>query len=473
MSMRPYQEDCINQIARCYSRGIKKVLLKLPTGGGKTHIFADIMKRTAEKGNECLMAVRGRQLVEQASQRLFHEKVQHGVRMAAHWNKNYQAKIQICSIDTLTTRQDYPPAKLVVIDEAHLFQSEKCIQFLSHYHDAYILAVTATPYTQNSLRHLADEIVNPISMQELIDQGYLVRPRYFAPSTPDMKGVHTRQGDYVNSEIEERMNVLTGDIVSHWKSLGQDRPTLCFAVNIKHSKSIVDQFMASGIPAEHIEGDNTFDERKAAIDRLRSGQIKILSNVGVLCTGVDIPFASAILLARPTKSYNLYIQQCGRGTRICPEVQKNDFIILDHAGNVLRHGFITDEPEIDLDGVERKEKSGPQPKVCQKCFAIFTGKFCHVCGFEVPKCDTLEVELEPGMLRELVNFPKGMEISLFIARCKETQKRKGYNYWWSYYKVKDKYGQDAADKAFPGKKRQEAGRSNMPWFLRTTFKNGK
>lgn len=467
--MRPYQTDSINQIRAAWKSGHKKVLLHLATGSGKTHIFSHVLKATAENGKHCAMFVKGIQLVDQASRRLFHEHVPHGVRQGNHWNKNYQAKIQICSIDTLTTRQQFPDAKVLVIDEAHLFTSKKCVEFMEHYRDAYILAVTATPYTTESLRHIADEVVSPITMQELIDLGFLVPPRYFAPSEPDMKGVHTRNGDYVNAEIEDRMNVLTGDIVSHWKSIAQGRPTLAFAVNIKHSKDLVAQFNSAGIPAEHVEGDNTFDERKNAIKRLETGEIKILSNVGVFCTGVDIPFASCVLLARPTKSYNLYIQQCGRGTRI--HETKTDFLILDHAGNVLRHGFITDEPEVDLDGTQIKEKGGIQPRVCGKCFAIFTGRICHDCGFEMPKAESLEVELEPGMLKELVQYPKGMEISLFISRCRETQKKHGYNKWWIYYKVKDRYGEEAADKAFPGKKRQKQGYDRMPWFKRSSRAN--
>jgi DNA repair protein RadD len=465
MSMRPYQTNTIHQIQRLYSRGVKKILLRAPTGSGKTHMFSDIMKRTAEKGNPCIMVVRGRQLVDQASRRLFHEGVPHGVRMCDHWNKNYGAKVQVCSIDTLFSRGEFPEARLLVIDEGHLFTSKRCVEFVNHYtqQGTYVLAVTATPYGKESLRHLAEECVSTISMQELIDQGYLVRPRYFAPSAPDLKGVHTRNGDYVNEELEGRMSVLTGDIVSHWKQIAEGRPTLAFAVNIKHSLNIVEQFRGAGIPAEHIEGESTFEERNNAIEKLRKGEIKILSNVGVLCTGVDIPFASAILLARPTKSYNLYVQQCGRGTRIHPD--KSDFIILDHAGNVLRHGFITEEPDVDLDGREVPERVGKAPRVCPECFTIYTGDRCHVCGKEAPPRDRKDIEIEEGTLRELVDYPKGREISLFISRMKEIAKNRKYKSGWTYHKVKDKYGEEAADRAFPGIRKRNY--NNMPWFMRS------
>ena len=137
--------------------------------------------------------------------------------------------------------------------------------------------------------------------------------KYFAPSSPDLKGVRTQNGDYVTDQLEERMSTLTGDLVPHWVELAENRPTIAFAVNIKHSLNIVSQFNKAGIAAEHIEGDHSFDERMAAIERLKNGTIKILSNVGVLCTGVDMPFVSALLDARPTQSYNLYVQRAGRG----------------------------------------------------------------------------------------------------------------------------------------------------------------
>ncbi len=458
-AMRPYQEEAINQISTEYGNGVRKVLLHLATGGGKTHIFSDVLKRTAAKGNKCIMVVRGRQLVDQASQRLFHEGVEHGVRMASHWNKNYGAKVQLCSIDTLLSRNEFPEATLVVIDEAHLFTSERCKQFINHYSDVFILSVTATPYSKESLTHLADTVIHPVGVQDLIDQGYLVPPRYFAPSTPDLKGVHSRNGDYVAEELQERMSILTGDIPSHWLKLSEGRPTLCFAVNIKHSEAIVESFKKAGIPAEHIEGDHTFEQRKAAIQRLQSGHIKVLSNVGVLCTGVDIPFASCILMARPTKSYSLYIQQAGRGTRICPETEKQDFLILDHAGNVLRHGFIQDEPEVHLEGWIKEPRGGPVT-MCEACFLMFNEPECPACGWSkpVPAQTERTIEVESGVLKELKGLPQAVEISLYIKRLKDIQKRKGYKKGWIYHAIVEKYGEAIAQMACP--------KRSVPWFVK-------
>jgi DNA repair protein RadD len=467
--LRPYQNEALDQISAQWRKGIRRVMTHMATGSGKTVIFAEAIKRTVAKGGKAVMVVRGIQLVEQAHQRLLRENVEHGIKQGNHWYKNHKAPVQICSIDTLVRRQDFPEATLLVIDEAHLFTSEPCKKFMENYNSrgTHVLSVTATPYCRESLLHLGEVVVHPISMQGLIDQGYLLPARYFAPSAPDLSGVRLSKGDYQVDQLEERMRTLTGDIPAHWRKIAEDRPTVCFAVNIAHSNSIVAQFKAAGISAEHIEGDTPLKEREAAIERLRTGETKVISNVGVLCTGVDIPFLSCIVMARPTKSYNLFIQQAGRGTRPCSETGKQDFIILDHAGNTLRHGFITDEPEVFLEGVKPKEKV-VRAQVCRECYAIFTGSECHVCGWkpaEDRKTRDSEIIIETGVLTELKSFSKGAEMSIFVRRHREICKRRGYKKTWVYHRVKEVYGEAAALALFPWMKSYDG----TPRFLRGPY----
>lgn len=457
MQLRPYQQQALDSIRAEFRAGRKKVLLHLSTGGGKTVIFSRMLIDSAARGNKAIMVVRGKALVEQASQRLFREHVPHGVLQASHWNQNAQAPIQICSIDTLMARGLRPEAKLIVIDEAHMAVTGGFKEFIESYPDAFIVSVTATPYTKESLEHLAEAVVNPISMSDLISQGYLVLPRYFAPSKPNLNGVHTRQGDYVPAELEQRMGVLTGDIVSHWRGLGENRPTVCFAVNIHHSQAIVAEFNRAGIPAEHIEGNHSAEHRAEVLRRLENGETKVVSNVGVLCTGVDLPFLGCLVMARPTKSYNLFIQQAGRGTR--PFQGKRDFILLDHADNVRRHGFITNEREVLLEGSKRERDPGDEPSTCKVCYSIFpTGSGCPL-GCSPPvveKKRELEIDSE-GRLEELNVSPIVAEIALFVQQCKDTAKQRGYKSNWTWYKVSEKYGEAVADVACPKRVK--------PWFL--------
>lgn len=452
--LRPYQEAAIEQIRGHYMKGTKKVLLHLATGGGKTVIFSYIMKKMAEAGKRPVMVVRGRQLVDQASERLRREGVSHGVMMAGHWNYQPTFPVQICSIDTLRARDIAPQADLIVIDEAHMALSPSYVKFLAQYDDPFILAVTATPFMEKSMRHMADVIVKPVTVEELISQGFLVGPRNFAPSTPDLSGVEISQAtkDYKQDQLSTVMSqsFLVGDIITHWKNIVKDRPTICFAVSVVHSKNIVQQFLASGIPAEHCDADTPDAERYEILKRLESGETKVVCNVGILCTGVDMPYVGAIIMARPTKSYNLYIQQAGRGTR--PFHEKSDFILLDHAGNLLRHGFITTDRNANLDGT--KEKSGPRVKQCKQCFAVYEGSRCPE-GCEPPAEDGGEdkqrkiLKLE-GVLTELHALPTEAQISHDIEHLKRIRDMRGYKKSWVYYQIRDKWGIEVAARKFPG-----------------------
>jgi superfamily II DNA or RNA helicase len=463
--LRDYQAKAIEEIRKQFISGNKKVLLRSATGSGKTVIFTHMMREAVLRGKRCVMIVRGRSIVDQTHKRLIKEKTHHGVYMANHHGRNPNAPIQICSVDTLTARQNFPPADLVVIDEAHMAVSEQYKKVISHYEKSFIVAVTATPYGKESLRHLADVCVSAISTNELMNQGYLIRPRYFAPSAPDLRGVKTVAGDFANSQLFDRMSGLSGDIVGTYKDLGENRPSMLFAVNINHSKQLCYEFNQAGIKAEHIDAEHDTKERQEAIARLENGEIKVICSVGTMTTGVDIPKVSCLIMARPTKSYNLFIQSAGRGTRpVYPDgadlstiesrldaiqnSDKKDFIILDHAGNVTRHGFITDEPEVNLDG-ETKKPNIKSPRTCKKCFLVFNGIVCPSCG-TLPDRKDREIDIDREKeLVELKDMPLAQEIVIFVNKHKAIAKKCGYKRGWLYHKVKDAYGEEVANELYP------------------------
>jgi len=452
MTLRSYQSLALDEIKKCFAQGIKKVLLQMPTGSGKTLCFCEMLKGVKEKNKKAIMVVHGRKLIDQASKRLDREGVDHGVVMANHWRRRPHENIQICSIDTLVVRKVIPDADMVIIDECHQATSNGYTWLMQQYDDKFILGVTATPYCQKSLRHIADVIINPISLQKLIDQNYLVPPVYFSPSIPDLTGVRTIKGDYDVEELDKvlNQNLLIGDIVSNWVKLGENRPTLTFGISVNHSKAIAEAFNKVGIPAVHIDAEHTDKERQDAIDQLERGEIKIISNVGVFCTGVDIPAVSCLIPARPTKSYSLYIQQLGRGTRLFPG--KKDFLVIDHSGNVLRHGLIEVEREGSLDPIltEKKPRDAGLT-TCEVCYAIYARneKCCPRCGTANPMYEREEKHLSP--LKADFN-PADMEHLRIVARrgaLKDIAKRKGYKRGWIYFKLKEEFGEIIAEQYMP------------------------
>jgi superfamily II DNA or RNA helicase len=450
--LRPYQEKAINLIRQNYAKGIKKVLLHLATGAGKTHIFCQVLKGAQAKGKSAIMVVRGRKLVDQASKRLDREGVQHGVFMANHKRFNPEHKIQVCSIDTLVSREARPEADIIVLDEAHYATSPSYKAFLANYPNAYILPVTATPYTDKGLRHVADTIVQPITTKELTDLGYLAPARYFTRSIPNLKGVKTTNGkdgkDFAQNDLAMIMeqSTLVGDIATHWKERANGRPSIAFCVNVSHSMKLTSYLNESGIRAAHVDASHSDEEREDIIRQLVAGQIDIICNCGILCTGVDIPEVSCIILARPTKSLNLHIQQIGRGTRPLPD--KKDFIVLDHAGNVLRHGFLTDEHEANLDEEsENKKEKKKVTKTCDICYAVFVGSVCPECG-NMNEAKARAYSSVDGNLEELK--PEDMDpVKVRIEELKKIQKERGYKRGWIYFKIKDEFGEIIANRHFP------------------------
>ena len=403
------------------------------------------------------MVVRGRKLVDHASRRLDREGIDHGVLMAGHWRVRPRARIHLCSIDSLHRRKELPEADLVVIDEAHNAASKGYHWLVSAYPDAFFLPVTATPYVRKSLRHVAQEIVRPTNIKDLIAEGFLVPPKYYAPSVPDLTGVKTSAGDYLDSDLERVLNKhhLIGDIVKSWIRYGESRPTLCFAITKNHSRAIVETFLKAGISAEHVDADSSDKQRQAVIDRLENGETKVVSNVGILNVGVDIPPLSCIISARPTKSYALWIQVAGRGTRPFPG--KSDFIIIDHGGNVLRHGCILEERQGSLDPMPKGKRGTPDNLTTCVCYGVFSRmeKYCPSCGALNTKCPAVvKEEKAKNPIDADLEIADAFHIKIVARRgeYRDEAKRRGYKKGWVFYKLKEEFGEEVANKYEPKRK---------------------
>ncbi len=452
---RPYQENGLDQIRTIWRKGPSGIILQVPTGGGKTHMFSKIMTGSKVR---CLMAVHGRDLVKNASDRLTEEEVDHGVIMPGHWrNKRGSRRIQIGSIDTIGRREAYPDAKIVIIDEAHFGNSPTFRKFVQHYRDAgsYILGVTATPFTKKSLYHIGQRVVKPTTLQNLIDDGYLVGPRYFIPEIPDLAGVKTEKGDYNQAQLAEIMDSdeIIGNIPEKWKMLAQGRATLCFAVTVKNSKDIVAEFKAQGIPAVHVDAYSTQEEREEALWGLRTGVYKVVSNVNIFATGKDIPFLGCIIMARPTKSLILYLQQAGRGTRTFDGDEyvepKKDFLLLDHAGNIFRHNKITNEHDANIDPDPKKSrKYDPSAalKRCNICYELIEGSFCENCGPQGGGGGISEYRSRDGNLKEIE--PEPIEVRT-LRELKIIKRRDKKSTFWLRREMLHKFGPKVAEEMVP------------------------
>ena len=448
MQLRPHQTAALDMLKLSLGKGHKRPMVQAPTGFGKTVLAGAIVKGALAKGNRIIFCVPAISLINQTVQSFHREGIHDiGVIQADHEMTNPAMPVQVASIQTLH-RRNIPMADVVVIDEAH-----RWFKFYERWFELWnavpFIGLSATPWTKGLGKHY-DDLIIAATTQELIDQGYLSDFRVYAPSHPDLSGVKTRAGDYVEEQLAEVMNenTLVADAVSIWRQKAENRPTLCFCVDRAHAKHMQERFKAAGVPAGYIDAYTEMPERDEIAKKFHAGEIKVVCNVGCLTTGVDWD-VRCIVLCRPTKSEILFTQIIGRGLRTAEG--KDDCLILDHSDTHLRLGFVTDIHHEELDkGQERKNaKAEPKerlPKECPSCSFLKPAKVheCPACGFKPEK--TSAIEAGEGELAELKRKNKtNREMTpeqkkKFYGELKGYAISKGFKIGWAAHAYKEKFG---------------------------------
>lgn len=379
-NLHPYQAEGIEAIRRAVRAGHRRILAVCPVGGGKTVMFSHILSSTVAKGGTGLVLVHREELLDQASEKLTRSGVAHGVIKAGRKPQPCWP-VQVASVQSLI-RRPIPPTNLVVIDEAHRTMAASYRQLLERLPDATILGFTATPYRTDG-RGLGDiftELVEIATPSQLLEMGILVPPRVFAPSTPDLVGVRTTAGDYNQKDLVMRVDTprLIGSVADHWGRIVRGRLSVAFAASIEHSKHLALALQGVGARAVHVDADTDSDVRKTYLDMLARGELDVVTNVGLFTEGWDLPKLGAVIVARPTQSTGLWIQMCGRGAR--SHEGKTDYLLVDHAGNVQRHGF-PDEDRVHSLEVTPRRQAAPV-KSCPRCFLVVPSgtPSCPGCG---------------------------------------------------------------------------------------------
>lgn len=432
MELRPYQTKAINETYAAWAAGAKNVCLQLATGGGKTVIFSTIMGSYA--GYSIAIAHRV-ELVSQISLTLARAGIRHNIiaqRNAIRdivnihvleTGQNYYAPNAPCvvaGVDTLIKLSPQTPwfsrVGLVVQDEGHHpLKANKWGKAAALFPNAVGLYPTATPVRADGRglgRHadgIHDSLIMGVGMRELIDDGYLSDYRIFAPpSDIDLSQVTIAAGgDFSPVPLRKAVHrsSITGDVVSHYLKIAPGKRGITFAVDIEAATEITKEFREAGVKAEIITGKTPDMLRTQIMRRFRNGEITQLVNVDILGEGVDVPAIEVVSMARPTTSFGLYSQQFGRGLRAIPG--KSHTIIIDHVGNVMRHG-LPDAPRVwTLDRRERRSRGKPDDvipvKTCVKCLFVYsrTKLGCPECGYYAPPSNRSAPEFVDGDLTEL------------------------------------------------------------------------
>lgn len=391
MDLRPYQAEGIERVRARLRKGVRRVVLVLPTGGGKTICAAHVILSAYRKGKRIVFFAHRRELIRQSMRKLIEAGIPaHDVGMLMGQESiRTHAPVVVASIATWIRRAPLP-ADLYFIDECHHALSASYRKVDEAYASAVKLGLTATPYLANGdgLGEAFDALEVICSPAELMEMGFLCEYRVFAGAErPDLAKIRTVAGEYDQGQAELAMDrrELTGGIVANWLRLAEGRPTFCFATSIDHSLHIVEAFKEAGVRAEHIDQDTPTAIRDHVFARLASGEIQVLSNVGICTEGTDVPAVKCIILARPTKSVGLYIQMGGRALR---PYANQTAIILDHADNVRRLGFLDADRVFTLEKKPRKKAADVEmAKTCDICGMMcpLNVRYCLGCGSEFPR----------------------------------------------------------------------------------------
>lgn len=449
--MRMWQSRTVDAIRQAVIEGHKRIVVQSPTGAGKTLLAAHLFAGSIAKRKRPIFTVPDISLVNQTLKSF--EKVgirDIGVIQAHHDRTDSEAQVQIASVQTLVRRL-LPDVDLIVVDECHV--SYKALYRIMDgpvWADKVIIGLSATPWARGMGFHWSKLIIGA-TIGELIRDGVLCGFRVYAPNEEvNLSHVRIVKGEFDEEQSSAVMRdaKIVADVVETWKQRwGKDR-TFMFCVNRAHAKEQQAKFEQAGIPFGYIDGMMSAEEREPVFAKFRTGEIKGIASVGCLSRGVDED-VHCIIDAKPKNSEMAFVQEIGRGLRN-PTGDK-ELLILDHAGNTLRLGMVTDIHHESLDKRAPGDRSKPfqddkkpkKPFKCPHCNAVipYGRTKCPICHAtlktpsKVRHADGELIEFISGKKKPVVE-DKQAWYSGFLAIAQE----RGHSEGWAAYRYKEKFG---------------------------------
>lgn len=447
-TLRPYQQNAENKIRDAFRRGRKGVLLVMPTGSGKTHIFTSISEKAKNKGNRSLVIVHRSFLWKQVSDKLTDIGVFHGIIAPGHTpSADY---IQIASIDTLIRKLDrIRKPNIIIYDEAHhVIQNNKWGKVAEYWPDVPILGVTATP-VRTSGQGLGiqsggffDELIVGSQILDLTPK-YIAPYKLYAPDIGvDVSGIRRIAGDYDKKEVIKRVDhkKIYGSVPGHYKKICYGIPAIAFCVSIKHAEHVAEEFNEAGIPAAAVSGKTHEKRRTYLFESLARGGIMVLCSCDLVSEGFDVPVCGCSICLRPTRSLTLCLQQWGRAGR--PYPGKKYAYILDHVGNYTRHGMPDATRSWTLEGSRHSRKDLDEGRLvvrtCPVCFNVhYPAPACPECGYNyangkaLPKVDE-RVKLQEIDTARIKEDLRKKDMRFQRGQCKTLEDLKRYADRYNY-----------------------------------------
>ena len=389
IQLRDYQQDLLEKVQTALNEGgtRARVMMQLPTGGGKTEVagalIADWLNQ--RRRSKAVWLTHREHLQTQTYNRLLGTDAKPDNPETVDWPVGSPAPVRrngtaILSANTAGRRanagetqlwSNYSRNDLLVIDEAHHAAAPTWVKAIEQW-PGRVVGLTATPSRLAGEVNLAEVFNNNLicgpQIRYLQEQGWLCYAEVRKPESSDIiKGGSRQMGEYTMVDVE-RVNeqfVMTASVLNFWEKYAVGRQTIAYAVTIQHANNLASVFNDAGIPARAITSQTSAENRNDAIEGFRIGDIKVLVNVAIATEGFDLPDASCIILARPTLSRSLYLQMVGRGLR--RKQDGGNCIILDPATNSDRHGLPDDERPCGWDDHEPGGPGHMPMVICSKC----------------------------------------------------------------------------------------------------------
>lgn len=399
IKLRPYQEKFIDAVRKQFKHNNRRVVGVAPCGAGKTIMTGWMIRESLNRGKRSIFFVHRKELIAQTAKTFLALDIPFGI-ISTNSPMLLDRPVQIASVQTLARRVDevknYFTPDFLICDECHHILAKTYKKILDTFRNAYLLGVTATPLRMGgvTLADAFDSMVESVSVNELINLGNLTKFQYFAPeSNLDLSHVKTVGGDYSERDLEKILvdKSVIGDVVENYLKFACGKAAICYCVNVNHSKTVAAAFNDAGINAAHCDGDTKPLVRDKLVNDFRNGKIQILCNAELFGEGFDVPHCQAVILARPTQSLTLFIQQAMRPLRPDPDDPNKVAVIIDHVQNYLRHGMPNEDRDWSLiPSLKRKwkcQQCGKKVVPVVKIIIDKNGKkakrkFCPECGYE-------------------------------------------------------------------------------------------
>lgn len=437
MKLRPYQQDIYNKIIESYKKGNKSMCVVLGCGGGKSVIIGNLIKNTTDKGNRVLFLVHRKELVEQITNTL----------------KVCNVNMDLCEVGMMQTvtknLHKTTEPKIIVVDEVHHILSRSYRDILEYFSKSLVVGFTATPTRLGTggLGEVFDDLIQGVSTQWLIENNYLAPYKYYSVKLADTKELKIIGGDYSKKQVNELMedNVIYGDTYTNWIKLAKNKKTIIYCSSVISSTETVKEFLNNGVAAVHIDAKTPSTERKLLVDKFRSGEIIVLSNVDLFGEGFDVPDCECVILLRPTKSLTVFIQQSMRSMRY---KENKTAIIIDHVRNIFEHGFPDDDRIWSLKSKDKK-KNVVLVRECSKCFMVCDAKqtICPYCNYKfnsntegkTREIQKVEIELQELKRQDLIKSKNYDDYRFFktFSEMKEFQAARKYKFAWCLRKCEE------------------------------------